>query len=160
MDRQIDMIEEGFDVAIVVDSMLNSDDVVARRASLSHFVACCTPAYLGSLQAPSTFAELKGHRIFCLRRFAGELPKLESRRVNITGNSAMLRLLALEDAGIVIVPTFLVTDDLSAGRLVKVLQNETLPAVDVWVAYPTRKYVSAKVERFVEAAFTQLVHAG
>jgi DNA-binding transcriptional LysR family regulator len=154
-DRPIDLVEEGFDVAIVVDNMLRSDDVITREASGSRFVACCSPAYLEG-PAPRTYAELRSHRVLCLKNFAKKLSITGCSNLHITTNTAMLRLLASEGLGIAILPSFLIADDLAQGSLIQVLRNETLEHVDICIAYPSRKYVPAKVTHFVDMGLAQL----
>lgn len=154
-DRPIDLVEEGFDVAIVVDNMLRSDDVITREASGSRFVACCSPAYLEG-PAPHTYAELRSHRVLCLKNFARKLSIAGCSNLHITTNTAMLRLLASEGLGIAILPSFLIADDLAQGSLIQVLRNETLEHVDICIAYPSRKYVPAKVMHFVDMGLAQL----
>ena len=154
-DRPIDLIEEGFDVAIVVGNMLRSDDVITREASGSRFVACCSPAYLDG-PAPQTYAELRSHRVLCLKNFTRKLSLAGCSNLHITTNTAMLRLLASEGLGIAILPSFLITEDLTQGSLIQVLREETLEHVHICIAYPSRKYVPAKVIHFVDMGLAQL----
>jgi DNA-binding transcriptional LysR family regulator len=154
-DRPIDLVEEGFDVAIVVDNMLRSEDVITREASGSRFVACCSPAYLDG-HPPRTYAELRSHRVLCLKNFAKKLSIAGCSSLHITTNTAMLRLLASEGLGIAILPSFLIAEDLAQGSLIQVLRDETLEHVDICIAYPSRKYVPAKVMRFVDMGLAQL----
>lgn len=154
-DRPIDLVEEGFDVAIVVDNMLKSDDVITRDACESRFVACCAPAYLEA-PPPRTYAELRNHRVLCLKSFAKKLSMAGCSNLHITTNTAMLRMLASEGLGIAILPSFLIADDLAKGHLIRVLRDETLEHVDICIAYPSRKYLPAKVMHFVDMGLAQL----
>ncbi|OAJ56530.1 hypothetical protein A6V36_33740 [Paraburkholderia ginsengiterrae] len=154
-DRPIDLIEEGFDVAVVVEAMLRSEDIVTRKASGSSFVACATPAYLTGAN-PKSYAELANHRILCLKSFAKRFAAAGCSNLHLTTNTAMLRLLAREGLGIAILPAFLIANDLADGSLRKVLADEKLDRVDIHVAYPSRKYVPAKVMHFVEMSLAQL----
>lgn len=154
-DRPIDLVEEGIDVAVVVDHMLNSDDVITREASGSRFVACCAPAYLQGTP-PKHIAELREQRVLCLKHFAKKLSSAGCTNLHVTTNTAMLRLLAREGAGIAIVPEFLIGRDLVDGSLLKVLEYEELERIDIQVAYPSRKYVPAKVMHFVDMSLAWL----
>ncbi|RQS62190.1 LysR family transcriptional regulator [Burkholderia sp. Bp8963] len=155
LDRPIDLVEEGIDVAIVVDNMLNSDDVVTREASSSRFVACCAPAYLQG-PPPRSFAELREQRVLCLKRFAKRLSSAGCMNLHVTTNTAMLRLLAREGLGIAILPEFLISRDFADGSLLKVLEHEELEPIDIQVAYPSRKYLPAKVMHFVDMSLARL----
>ena len=154
-DRPIDLVEEGIDVAVVVDNMLRSDDVITRHASGSRFVACCAPSYLQGLH-PQTYSELRNHRVLCLKSFVKRLSLVGCVKLHLTTNTAMLRLLALEGLGIAILPEFLIGGDLADGSLFRVLQGEKLEEVDIQVAYPSRRYVPAKVMHFVDMSLAQL----
>jgi DNA-binding transcriptional LysR family regulator len=153
-DRPIDLVEEGIDVAVVVDNMLKSDDVITRQASGSRFVACGAPAYLQGIH-PQTYSELRNHRVLCLKSFAKRLSSVGCVNLHLTTNTAMLRLLALEGLGIAILPGFLIGGDLADGSLLRVLQDEKLEQVEIQVAYPSRKYVPAKVMHFVDMSLAQ-----
>ena len=154
-DRPIDLVEEGIDVAVVVDNMLRSDDVITRHASGSRFVACCAPSYLQGVR-PQTYSELRNHRVLCLKSFVKRLSLVGCVKLHLTTNTAMLRLLALEGLGIAILPEFLIGGDLADGSLFRVLQGEKLEEVDIQVAYPSRRYVPAKVMHFVDMSLAQL----
>ena len=154
-DRPIDLVEEGLDVAIVVVDMLRSDDVIRRQASSSRFVACCTPEY-ASQNVPSNFRDLRNHRVLCLKNSAKKLLTKGCTSLHVTSSTAMLRLLAKEGLGIAILPAYLVAEDLASGCLTQVLLGETLEHADVYVVYPSRKYVPSKVVRFVEMSVEYL----
>ena len=62
----------------------------------------------------------------------------------------MLRLAALNDAGVIFQPLFIVEEDLQAGRLVQVLTEYTSNEFGVYAVYPSRKHLSAKVRTFVD----------
>lgn len=156
VDRHIDLVEEGYDLAIALDTMLTSESIVSRCVPFGRFIACCTPTYLGSRPVPTQWSELTDHRVLCLRRFTEKVRALSAVRFDTSTSSAMLRMLALENCGIALLPDFMVGDDLSQGSLIQVLRAAPLPDMCLWLAYPTRQYISAKVSKFIEAALHAL----
>uniref|UniRef100_UPI003F4924CA LysR family transcriptional regulator n=1 Tax=Cupriavidus necator TaxID=106590 RepID=UPI003F4924CA len=156
VDRHIDLVEDGYDMAIALDTMLTSESIVSRCVPFGRFIACCTPTYLGSRPVPTQWHDLIDHRVLCLRRFTEKVRALPSNRLDTSTSSAMLRMLALENCGIALLPDFMVRDDLAQGRLIQVLSEAPLPEMCLWLAYPTRQYISAKVSRFMEAALSAL----
>jgi DNA-binding transcriptional LysR family regulator len=155
IDRPIDLIEEGYDVAIVIAGMLRSDDVITRQVRGNRFIACCTPTYLQG-KPPSTYAQLRDHHVLCLKAHAKKLTAEGCTPLHVSNNTAMLHLLAREGMGIAFLPGYLVAEDLNNGTLTQVLAQEKLEHVDIHVAYPSRRYVPSKVVHFVEMSLEYL----
>lgn len=149
LDRPIDLVEENVDVAVVVDNMLTTEDVIVREACRSHFVACCSPSY-ATESVPATYVTASGHRMLCLKNTARRLRTKGFLNVHTSTATGMLKLLALKGLGIAILPDFLIADELKDGRLVRALEDEPQDQISIGLAYPTRKYTSAKVACFVE----------
>jgi DNA-binding transcriptional LysR family regulator len=156
----IDLISERIDVAVRMATRLDSSSLVARRIATSHKLACASPAYLAARGTPRLPDDLRGHA--CLR-FSALRPEVEWRFeggeratvVPVTGpiqsdNVESLRRAAVAGAGIVLLPTFVVADDLEAGRLVTVLDDHPVAALGVFVLYARGKFVPAKVRAFVD----------
>ncbi|CAB3750906.1 LysR family transcriptional regulator [Paraburkholderia humisilvae] len=155
VDRPIDLVEEGFDVAVVNENMLLSDDVTTHDANRCQFIACCTPSWLQGRELLS-FDDVREHRILCIKGFARHLSAAGCTRLHVSSSVAALKLLVREGIGIAILPAYAVADELAAGQLAQVLHQAKLPSIDVQVAYPTRKHVSPKVLRFVDMSLEQI----
>lgn len=159
-DRVVDLVEEGFDLAVRIGSP-GSENLVARKLGETRLVPCASPAYLAAHGAPATPEGLASHNCFTyeyvsprnLWRFRG--PNGEERTVRVSGNlhsnnGDLLAEVAARDAGIVFEPAFIVGPDVRAGRLVPLLQDfESLP-MPIYAMYPSRKHLSAKVRLFVD----------
>ncbi|HYL25805.1 MAG TPA: LysR family transcriptional regulator, partial [Burkholderiales bacterium] len=159
-DRVVDLVEEGFDLAIRIGAP-GADNLVARKLAETRLVPCASPRYLASHGAPKTPEELAGHNcltyeyvsprhVWRFRDRAGA-----ERAVRVSGrlhsnNGDLLAELAAEGAGIVFEPAFIVGPEVRAGRLVPLLQEFVPPPVPIYALYPSRKHLSAKVRRFVE----------
>jgi DNA-binding transcriptional LysR family regulator len=159
-DRMVDLVEEGFDVAIRIGTP-GADNLVARRVGETRIVPCAAPSYLAARGAPATPEALVAHNCFTyeyvrpvgLWRFRG--PDGEERAVRVRGtvhsNSATLYAeLAARGVGIVFEPAFVVGPDIRAGRLVPLLQDYEPALLPIFAVYPSRRHLSAKVRVFVD----------
>lgn len=158
-DRKLDLIEEGFDLAIRIGSLPESG-LIARKLGSDHAIVCASPAYLKKHGTPKTPGDLAGHS--CLGYTytnGGDEWRLKSdddeTAIRIDGaikadNGDMLRLAALSGVGLVLQPLFIVSEDLQAGRLVRVLADYASIELGIYAIYPSRKHVSAKVRTFVD----------
>ncbi len=127
-DRLVDLVEEGFDLAVRVGVLADSR-LVARRLAPCRLVVCAAPAYLTARGTPRTLADLAGHDCLGYTLSARVGPDRWSFgadggvRVPVAGclcanNGDALRAAALAGLGLIYQPTFIVGDDLRAGRLV------------------------------------------
>ena len=158
-ERTIDLIEEGFDVAIRLTPPPDSSLIVRSLATWRH-VLCCSQAYIEKLGRPEQLSELAERN--CLRhvnypydewRFVDRKGVPASVRVSgrlITNSGETLRRAALEGVGIVLAPGFLLHDDLESGRLVRLLPEYRPVEFSMNAVYPHRHYLSAKVRTFID----------
>jgi DNA-binding transcriptional LysR family regulator len=159
-DRVVDLVDEGFDLAIRVGPP-GAENLVARKLGETRLVPCASPAYLERHGAPKTPAELARHNCFTYEyvtprnvwRFRDRSGVEHAVRVSgalHSNNGDLLAEVAARDAGIVFEPAFIVGPEVRAGRLVPLLQDFVPPPVPIYAVYPSRKHLSAKVRRFVE----------
>ncbi len=160
-DRHVDLIEEGYDVALRIAAELPQSSLIARTLAPCRFVVCGAPSYLAARLAPAAPADLERHQ--CLIHsasavatewvFACAKDERHAARVSgsISANSGeMLRAAALNGAGLAALPTFLVGEDLAAGRLRTVLDDYLLRPSSIFAVYPSRRYLAPKVRAFVD----------
>lgn len=158
-DRKIDLVEEGFDVAIRIGALPESD-LIARKLSAERSVACAAPSYLAHHGTPQVPADLSDHACLGYSLTGGGADwRFDAPGgpviVPIAGpmkadNGDIIRLAAIMGAGIAFQPGFIVDDDLAAGRLVRVLPDWQSTEMGVYAVYPSRKHLSAKVRTFVD----------
>jgi DNA-binding transcriptional LysR family regulator len=160
-DRLVDILEEGFDVAIRIKPLADST-LIAKRLAPCRQLLCAAPAYLQRAGRPATPEALASHDflIYTYRDTPRELklraPDMRVHSVSIKGryrgNSGLAaRELAVHGSGILAVPSFYIGDDLRDGRLVTVLDGYTLlPELSVFAVYPARRHLSPKVWAFVD----------
>lgn len=154
-DRMVDLVEEGYDLALRITAQL-APTLVARRLATIHVVPCASPAYIARHGAPETPQALADHECLVYTnadrryewRFGEERVKVGGRfRCN---NGDMLRAAALAGEGIICEPSFLVGEDLRAGRLVPLLQDWPLSQLALHAVYPSRRHLTARVRAFVD----------
>ena len=168
-DRIVDLVEEGFDLAIRIGAAA-ADNLVARKLGETRLVPCASPDYLAEHGAPKTPEDLAGHNCFTYEyvsprhlwhfrdRSGAERTVRISGRLH-SNNGDLLAEAAASGAGIVFEPAFIVGPEVRAGRLVPLLQDFIPPPVPIYALYPSRKHLSAKVRRFVEFLSERFSHA-
>ena len=159
-DRQVDLVEEGFDVGLRIGKLADSS-LIARRLAPCRHMLCAAPSYLSSAPTPALPEDLRA--LSCLHysylsdgqtwRFTG--PE-GTRKVTVSGrlrvnNGDLLKDAAVEGLGIALLPTFILGEDLRAGRLVQVLKDWK-PVIDIAVhaVYPASRNLSPKVRVFID----------
>jgi DNA-binding transcriptional LysR family regulator len=159
-ERAIDIIDEGFDVAIRLTPPPDSSLIVRSLATWRH-VLCCSPAYLEKHGPLRQLSELAEHN--CVRhvlypyqdewRFVDRKGASASVRIsgNLVSNSGeTLRTAALQGVGILLGAGFLVADELESGRLIRLLPEYRPVELSMNAVYPHRHHLSAKVRSFID----------
>lgn len=168
-ERQIDVIEDGFDCGIVANmnniatSPARSGDLVERSLGTTTFVPCAAPAWIGEHGEPLAPDQLARHAAVTLPpeehsptwQFArpGEHTQQVTLQSAYAVNSMlMVRLAALAGMGIAIVPAPLVADDFAAGTLRRLLPDYDIDDPDsrMSIVYPGRQYLPARTRRFID----------
>jgi DNA-binding transcriptional LysR family regulator len=153
-DRMVDLVAEKYDVAIRISGRLNDATLVQRRICPIRFVVCAAPRYLAEHGAPRTPKELERHN--CLGVGASPWRQLLARGrvlrldgdLNIDNGDA-LRRVAVLGHGIVCLPTYLIGDDLRAGRLVRILPEQLTLEGAAFAVHPQNRNPSPKVRALV-----------
>jgi DNA-binding transcriptional LysR family regulator len=162
-DRFVDLIDEGFDVALRLARGLPDSSLVAKRLAVSTALLVASPAYLKRHGRPRTPAELAQHN--CLtytlvakpNEWVFTLPNGERQTVTVQGKlqantGIALRTAALAGVGIASSTSFIVHDDLRCGDLIRVLPDCTLRPRELYAVYPQSRHLSPKVRAFVDFA--------
>ncbi|WP_428697338.1 LysR family transcriptional regulator [Stappia sp.] len=159
-DRRVDIVKDGFDLAIRGSDRLEDSSLVARRIMALRHVVCAAPAYFAAKGRPQTPMELAGHDCvqFSLSGHAGEWEFSrdgETQKVQVTGRYKVTSSLAIRDAlragfGVSLIPRLYVQDDIAAGRLETALDDWDPVVTQVYAVYPSRRYLLPKVRAFVD----------
>ncbi|WP_213297398.1 LysR family transcriptional regulator [Paraburkholderia sacchari] len=166
-ERQISLVEDGFDVGIVSASPMRDGDpdLVERTLGVATFVPCASPGWLAEHGEPRTPSQLARHAAVTLPPEARSVtwqfarPGEPAQQVTLrpayaVNNMLMVRHAALAGMGVAIVPASLVAEDLAAGTLVRLLPEYEIddPEANMSIVYPNRQYLPAKTLRFVDYA--------
>jgi len=158
-DRVVDLVEEGFDLAIRVAARIDPG-LVARRLTRIRIAACAAPAYLKKFGTPKSPEQLSGHN--CLTyaysnaqsdwRFRrNRVEKTVGVSGNLQGNNGdILVNAAIEGLGVILQPNFLVFEALRQKRLVRILPQWQADELAVYAVYPHRKFLPPKVRSFID----------
>lgn len=159
-DRLVDLVDEGYDVAIRIANLENSS-LVSKRLATTRMVLCASPQYLKLHGTPKHPGELADHAVISYSywstkdewHFTGPLLEAVSVKTNPcihTNNGDTCRAAALAGQGIILQPSFLVGDDLAAGTLVELMPEFRSLELGIYAVYPTRKHVSPKVRALLD----------
>jgi DNA-binding transcriptional LysR family regulator len=161
-DRYVDLIEEGFDLAIRVGlEPLKDSSLVARRLFATRHAVCAAPSYLAARGSPQMPADLARHDclLYSYLSTGEEWRFLDAAGrpfgVRVAGpmranNGDALHHAARAGLGIIYAPAFLLAEDLAAGRLVPVLSDWQTPEAAVHAVYPPGRPLGTKVRVFVD----------
>lgn len=168
-DRVVDLIEEGYDLAVRI-GQLPPSTLVARRIASTRLLLCASPRYLQQAAPIRELADLAQHDVIAYSylatgeqwHFSGpEGARSITVHPRLRSNSGdTCRAAALADQGVVFQPGFLVGEDLKAGRLVQILPQYAGPELDISVVYASRQHLSHKVRAMVEFLATAFAQAG
>jgi DNA-binding transcriptional LysR family regulator len=159
--RRVDLLGEGFDVAIRMGDLADDALLVASKLAVFTHGLYASPGYLAEHGDPQTPDDLAGHAAVRLMRGNGEaagwtLLQGEQRwtgvpagRVSANSPEMLIRL-ASAGAGIAAVPDHYAVADVRAGALRRVLPGWDLPTSTAWAVYPGRKLMPAKTRAFVD----------
>jgi DNA-binding transcriptional LysR family regulator len=159
-DRATDLVDEGLDAAVRIGA-IGSQNLVGRKIGQTQLVCCASPAYLAKHGEPKAPEDLAAHA--CLTYEYSPLKNVwpfrdregRDRSVKVAGPvhanyGRFLTALAVAGAAIVLEPDFLVGPEVRAGRLVPILRRFEPPLGAIYVVYPSRRNLSAKVRAFAD----------
>ena len=135
-------------------------NITIRRVAETRRIMAASPRYLSQHGFPKTLDDLHQHKML-MYTYANNPSELrftrgdETRTVTVKGllesnDGQILRAAALDGMGILVQPTYILYEDIVAGRLVPVLDDWDLPRLNINLAYPSRKHLSAKVRTFID----------
>lgn len=156
-DRYVDLIGEGFDVALRA-GQLDDSSLIARRLGSASLVVVGSPAYLADRGTPTAPSQLRQHECirFALSRSGGSWA-FKGESVPVTGrltldNGELILDAAKRGLGLARLPTFICGEAIRSGDLVAVLEGSIPQSGGVYAVYPHNRHLSAKVRAFVDHA--------
>lgn len=160
-DRAVDLVEEGWDVAVRIGK-IEDESLIARKLAPCRLLVAASPGYLKKRGTPVKVTDLAAHDClgYTLSTSIGtnrwQFGAEGSVNVSVTGslhanNGDALVAAALADHGIIYQPTFLVGDDVRAGRLISLsLDHPPIELPGVFAIYASNRRPPAKVRAFID----------
>ncbi|KGM29812.1 LysR family transcriptional regulator [Photorhabdus luminescens] len=159
-DRYVDLIEEGFDIAIRIGKPKDDSRILTRTIATQWMITCASPDYLARRGVPETPQALHEHdTIFFLSADKRRTWRFETAegtyvfdgpgRLNIDSAETMLES-ALAGFGIIHLPSYVVGRDLNNGKLVPLLENYHVEPEPIRIIYPSKKHLSPRIRGFID----------
>ncbi|MBC7414285.1 MAG: LysR family transcriptional regulator [Herminiimonas sp.] len=167
-ERTVDLVEEGFDVGIFSGLQKFDASLIARKLCSSEIMLCASPAYLEQRGVPAIPEDVAQHD--CLNFDFDQLRShwtiegpdgLMSVPIHsklVSNNGTLLRECTLAGMGISINASYAVRDDLTSGRLVRLLPGYPMGQLSIALVYPSRRLLSAKVRSFIDFMAARFPH--
>jgi len=163
-DRNINLIEDGFDMAVRIGELEDST-LIARRVGLSRSITCASPAYLKQHGLPKTPHELKNHiglqysNISYSQqwRYTGPDGKPIQGQPQIrmrANNGEVLANAAINGLGITSAPTFILSKQIQSKELVPILIEYERSAVGIYAVFPPGRLTPRRLQAFSDYLVT------
>jgi len=159
-DRQVNLVEEGFDLAIRIGELADSS-LIARRIATTRLILCAAPSYLEAQGWPTAPRDL--HRHICLgypywsgyQNWQFTDVDGNSHKVPVTNqlwsnNGDLLLAAAVSGCGIIRQPDFIVHEALARGQLVELLQDFLKPEIGIHAVYPPTAVIPLRLRVFID----------
>jgi len=158
-DREVDLMQEGFDLAIRIADLADSS-LIARRLAPIQSVICASPEYLERMGTPKMPDELMQHQCLVytlIRDFEywhisdanGQVIKVKLSPYLKASTGEFLRDAAVSGQGIALLPSFIVYKQLEQGALLPLFTDFRLPQINAYAIYPPTRHLSQRVRTFV-----------
>lgn len=158
-DRVINLVDEGFDVAVRIGQLENSS-LMAKKLAPAEIVICASSEYLEKNGHPSHPSELAEHNIIADTNFRhsknwpfkidGEITHIPVSPSISVNSARSARDLAMQGNGITLCPKFVVQEELASGRLVELFRDNQTPESSIFAVYHNSRNLVPKVRVFVD----------
>ena len=159
-DRKVDVIEEGFDIALRIGN-LKSSSLIAKKIAPIRLVLCASPEYLKKYGKPNhpqelipahflqySYMDVTPSKNLLMETLRSHVLKKQSGLV--ANNGEILMTAAIAGEGYILQPTFIVGDALKAGKLETILNRYELEPIGLYAVYPHRKLLAPKLRAFID----------
>jgi len=159
-DRQIDLIQEGFDLGIRIADLKDSSLIARKLASVST-VVCASPDYLKTHGTPTTPEDLAEHPCITYSYLdypnqwtfvdlQGQIQTITVPKLMQVNNGDFMRRAAIADLGVLRQPTFIAYESIAKGELIPILEDYTIPSINAYAIYPPTRHLSQRVRTFID----------
>ncbi len=157
-DRKVDIVQEGFDVALRIGHLKNSS-LIARRIAPVRLVTCASPAYLDQHGRPQTLQQLRQHRYLRYSYMDADTGTAQHAELFagrhqhadlVSNNGDILVQAAIAGAGIAVQPSFICGKAIAEGKLEVLLADQEPEPMNLYAVYAHRQFLASKVRRFID----------
>ena len=153
--RVVDIVEEGFDIAIRM-SALSDSSLIARKVEQRRIMVCASPSYLKKRGRPKIPEDLRMHNCLVFPempwrfRFPESIHEVKVRGTWNSNNARALVTAACQGIGVVRFADYYFDAALKQGKLEVVLRNFEVDDAATWIIYPNRRHLPTRVRYLVE----------
>jgi DNA-binding transcriptional LysR family regulator len=161
-DRMVDLIEEGFDLAVRIGDLRDSTSLAARKLGMQYVSIGASPAYVARHGMPTQLDELETHAIVAYSR-AGVTPPWDLRepsghirRIHVQAQLSMddvqaIAAAAIAGFGLARIPSWLLARHVKTGELVQVKDRCNLAPQEIHAVWPNTRYMPSKTRSAIDA---------
>jgi len=158
-DLVVDLVEEGYDIAIRI-ATLPSSTLISKRLGSTRLILCASPQYLKKYGTPQHPAELARHSTISYSYFStkdewyfdgpeGKVSVKTNPRIH-SNNGDTCRAAAVQGLGIILQPSFLINEDIQAGALIELMPEYRSIELGIYAVYASRKHLAPKIRALID----------
>jgi len=166
-DRVIDLVHEGFDLAVRIGALSDSASLAVRRLGVERMVICAAPTYLTKHGSPASVEDFAAHtgityvqsgveKRWDLRNDAGRVRSVRLRRSLRFDDMQAIINAAAAGAGLALVPSWRIASQVAAGQLVLLTDQEHAATADIHVVWPQTRYLASKTRVTIDALIAEV----
>lgn len=166
-EKMVDVVADGFDVVIRATHVLEESSLVSRKLLSSYAVTVASPQYLKKHGVPKHPNELIDHQLIAYSNIKnpnrlqyvsakGETTVVTVKSRMLTNSSVMEVELAVAGLGIMVLPKFIVEEQLKTGQLVTLFDDYQRTEINIYLVYASRKHMASKVRVFIDFMMQEL----
>ena len=160
-DRTVDLVEEGFDVAIRITGKMADSNLIARRIAGAEVILCASPDYIANHGSPETPRCLIDHRclgytfghegnVWSLRGGKGTVEQVRISPAVSANSGDAIEEIAIAGGGLALQPDFIANRDIASGKLVRVLPDWSGGVLGIYALCAGKLYEPLKVRSFMD----------
>lgn len=160
-DRKVDVIQEGYDLAIRATQYLEDSSLVCKKITSYKAHVIASPNYLKLNGTPKVPADLINHKCISysnqktptkwkFETLDGHHIQVEVPATIVCNNAEMQLAMVLKDKGVCRLPEFYMEDELKNNKVVVLFNDYKKDIIDIYALYPSRKHLSPKVRKFID----------
>ncbi len=166
-DRVVDLVDEGFDLAVRIGDLGDSDSLAARKLGMQHMGICAAPSYLARCGAPTSAEQLRGHvgiiygrpgerRAWRVRESDGRVHEVHCEARLWFDDLQAIADAAIAGAGLAWLPCWMLAQYARTGELAMVMTHERLLGAEIHAVWPKTRYLPSKTRAAIDALVAQI----